>query len=344
MEATALGILWYFLIFLLIAGYFVLDGFDLGAGVLYPFVAKTDEERALVRHSIGPVWDGNEVWLLTAGGALFAAFAPAYATTFSGFYLAIMLVLFGLILRAVAVEYASVDSAWSKVWDACFFIGSLLPALLFGVAVGNIYAGIPMDAAGNYAGVPLLGLVTPFTLLTGLLGLAMFVAAGASWLAVKAPQGSGLHVRARSMRRIAQIAVIALFVVVSACGHFIIAPAMDPSLNFVRWACAILFAAAMVAAFVWGGGTEDLKVFIAQSVAAVALVFLLACSMFPNLVVASAGSVGPSITIASAAAGDTTLIWMTGIACIGVPLVLVYHVIAYRAFYGRLSQEAGAHE
>ena len=172
---TVLGVLWYFLIFLLIAGYFVFDGFDLGAGVLYPFIAKSDEERALIRHSIGPVWDGNEVWLLTAGGALFAAFAPAYATTFSGFYLAIMLVLFGLILRAVAVEFASRDAAWVKVWNACFFIGSLLPALLTGVAVGNIYAGIPMDAGGNYAGVPLLGLVTPFTLLCGLLGLGMLL-------------------------------------------------------------------------------------------------------------------------------------------------------------------------
>ena len=181
---TALGVLWYFLIFLLIAGYFVFDGFDLGVGVLYPFLAKTEDEKELARHSIGPVWDGNEVWLLTAGGALFAAFAPAYATTFSGFYLAIMLVLFGLILRGVSVEFASRDREWAKLWDICFFVGSLLPALLFGVAVGNVYAGIPMDAAGNYSGLPLIGLVTPFTLLCGLLGLAMFVVAGASWIAL----------------------------------------------------------------------------------------------------------------------------------------------------------------
>ena len=170
---TVLGVLWFFLIFLLIAGYFVFDGFDLGAGVLYPFLAKNDQERSYIRHAIGPVWDGNEVWLLTAGGALFAAFAPAYATTFSGFYLAIMLVLFGLIVRAVSVEFADRDPKWARVWNACFFVGSLLPALLFGVAVGNIYAGIPMDANGDYAGVPLLGLVTPFTLLCGLLGLAL---------------------------------------------------------------------------------------------------------------------------------------------------------------------------
>ena len=334
---TTLGIVWYFLIFLLIAGYFVLDGFDLGAGVLYPVVAKTDAERDLVRRSIGPVWDGNEVWLLTAGGALFAAFAPAYATTFSGFYLAIMLVLFGLILRAVALEYAAHDHKWLALWNTCFFVGSLLPALLLGVAVGNVYAGIPMDAAGNYSGVPLLGLVTPFTLATGLLGLSMFCAAGASWLAVKAPEHTALHLRARALRRIFQVVSLALFLVVSAMGHFMIAPEMDPSLNIVRWACAIIVVIALVAAFVLAGGEKgDMGAFLAQSLAAVALVFLLATSMFPNLVVAAAGSAGPAITIANAASSENTLFCMTVIACIGVPLVLVYHVIVYRMFRGRL--------
>lgn len=343
---TALGILWYFLIFLLIAGYFILDGFDLGAGVLYPFIAKTDEEKKLVRHSIGPVWDGNEVWLLTAGGALFAAFAPAYATTFSGFYLAIMLVLFGLILRGVSVEFASRDPEWSKVWNVCFFVGSLLPALLFGVAVGNIYAGIPMDASGDYSGVPLLGLVTPFTLLCGLLGLAMFLAAGAAWIALKAPTDSELRGRAVRARSVSQIAAGVLFIAISAYGHFLIKPDMVPELGVVRWACAILFAVALVAGLVLGSrgssdGKTDLPVFIAQSVAALALVFLLAASMFPNLVVASAGSVGASITVATAASSDVALGWMTGIACIGVPLVLVYHVIVYRTFRGRLEEREG---
>ena len=334
---TALGILWYFLIFLLIAGYFVFDGFDLGVGVLYPFLAKTDEEKELVRHSIGPVWDGNEVWLLTAGGALFAAFAPAYATTFSGFYLAIMLVLFGLILRGVSVEFASRDHDWSKLWNVCFFIGSLLPALLFGVAVGNIYAGIPMDVSGNYIGIPLLGLVTPFTLLCGLLGLAMFIVAGASWISLKAPLDSELRQRAVKFRFVGQLAALVLFVLVSVYGHFLIHPVMDPSLTIVRFACAILFIVALAGSIVYGrNGERDLHAFLAQAVAAVALVFLLATSMFPNLVVASAGSIGPAITVATAASSDTALGWMTGIACIGVPLVLAYHVITYRVFSGRL--------
>ena len=334
---TALGVLWFFLIFLLIAGYFVFDGFDLGAGVLYPFLAKDDHERSIIRHAIGPVWDGNEVWLLTAGGALFAAFAPAYATTFSGFYLAIMLVLFGLILRAVSVEFVDRDPQWARVWNICFFVGSLLPALLFGVAVGNVYAGIPMDANGDYAGIPLLGLVTPFTLLCGLLGLAMFMAAGAAWIALKAPEASELRVRAQSMRRMLQAVALVLFMGVSVYGHFGIAPIMDPSLTVVRFALAILFAVALLVSLFWNGNPDrDLPVFILQSAAAVMLVFLLATSMFPNLVVASATSMGPSITVASAASSDLALSWMTGIACIGVPLVLFYHVLVYRAFRGRL--------
>ena len=173
---SALAVLWFFLIFVLIAGYFVLDGFDLGVGVLYRALAKTDAERALVRRSIGPVWDGNEVWLLTAGGALFAAFPAAYATTFSGFYLAVMLVLFGLIVRAVSLEFGAHDPKWGRAWDACFTIGSFLPALLLGVALGNVIAGVPLAANGDYAGVPLLGLLSPFTLVIGALGFAMCMA------------------------------------------------------------------------------------------------------------------------------------------------------------------------
>ncbi len=336
MGMTILGIIWFFLIFLLIAGYFVLDGFDLGVGVLYPFVARTDEEKALARRSIGPVWDGNEVWLLTAGGALFAAFAPAYATTFSGFYLAIMLVLFGLIVRAVSLEFAHHDVRWRKLWNACFFVGSLLPALLMGVAVGNILAGIPMTANGDYAGVPLLGLVTPFTLLTGILGLVMFCAAGAAWLAAKMPIDSSIQRRARSWRRVLQVLAIVLVVAVSAYALGIVKPDMDPALSIARILFAAIVVVALLAAIVLGGSDKDMPVFLLQSLAAGALVFLLATSMFPNLVVASAGSVGPSITIANAASGDYTLAWMMGITCIGVPLVLVYHVIIYRKFRGRL--------
>lgn len=345
MEMTFFNVLWFFLIFVLIGGYFVLDGFDLGAGVLYPFVAKDDHDKAVVRRSIGPVWDGNEVWLLTAGGALFAAFAPAYATTFSGFYLAVMLVLFGLIVRAVSLEYRGHDKKYGKVWDGCFFVGSLLPALLLGVAVGNIYAGIPMDMNGDYVGVPLLGLITPFTLLCGLLGLAMFMAAGAAWIALKAPKPSALQARAAGLRLPLQVAALVLFLAVSGYGHFVIQPAMDPALGIVRWLFAILAVGGIVASIVLArrGEGSDKGAFLAQSVSAFCLVGLLAASMFPNLVVASAGSAGPSITLMSAASSELSLMWMTIITCVGLPLVLIYHVIIYRTFRGRVKDEDLAH-
>lgn len=341
---TFLNVLWFFLIFVLIAGYFVLDGFDLGIGVLYPFAAKNDEEKAVLRRSIGPVWDGNEVWLLTAGGALFAAFPNAYATTFSGFYLAVMLVLFGLIVRAVSFEFYAADSGWRKVWDVCFFVGSLLPALLLGVAVGNIYAGIPMDAAGNYIGVPLLGLITPFTLLTGLLGLVMFLAAGACWGALKAPKGSAVQQRMAGLRIPLQVAALVLFVVISVYGHFIIQPAMTPELGALRWIFAILCVGLLVASIVIPMKKDcDLGAFLAQSGSMISLVMLLACSMFPVLVTASADSIGPSIEILNSASSELSLLCMTIILCIGLPLVLVYHVIIYRTFSGRISEESLEH-
>lgn len=344
-----LGIVWFCLIFVLIAGYFVLDGFDLGAGVLSPFVAKDEQERAIVRQSIGPVWDGNEVWLLTAGGALFAAFPPAYATTFSGFYLAVMLVLMGLIVRAAAIEFAGHDKAWSKLWNVLFFVGSLLPALLLGVAVGNVYAGIPMDANGDYIGVPLLGLVTPFTLLTGLLGLSVFVLQGAGWLALKAPLDSAVRSRAKKAICASGIAALVLFAAVSLYGHFIIAP----ELTGLQRGMGIVIAIVIVVALAFctlkaQDDGSDLVGFIASSVVCVLLVALWAVSMFPNLVVAGVGdplslfaspASGESITIANAASSNLTLTWMLGITCVGLPLVLVYHFIIYRTFRGRVKVE-----
>lgn len=337
MEITFFQALWFVLIFVLIGGYFVLDGFDLGVGILYPFVAKNDEEKAIARTAIGPVWDGNEVWLLTAGGALFAAFPDAYATTFSGFYLAIMLVLFSLIVRAVSIEFAARDRAWRGAWNACFFVGSLLPAILFGVAVGNIYAGIPMDAAGNYAGVPLLGLITPFTLVCGVLSLSMFMAAGATWLSLKAPKPSPLQERAAHLRLPLQIVALIMFAIVSVMGHFMIQPTMEESLGIIRWVLAIVTLGTLLGSMFFSAkGTNDLGAFLLQSASAFFLVMLLAASMFPDLVVASANSVGPAITAMNGASDDYTLMWMTIITCIGLPLVLVYHVIVYRTFRGRV--------
>ena len=294
-----------------------------------------------MRRAIGPVWDGNEVWLLTAGGALFAAFPDAYATTFSGFYLAIMLVLFALIVRAVSFEFWEGDSKWRPLWDWCFFLGSLLPALLFGVAVGNVVAGIPMDAAGNYIGIPLLGLITPFTLLCGLLGLVMFIAAGACWLALKVPLDSGLYGRVAKLRMPLQVVALVLFVVLTICLFAMMGgdAAMEPALMVARYLFAVLCVAALIYAIVCTyskGSSAPLRAFLSQSVSAASLVFLLACSMFPVLVMASPDSIGAPITLMSAGASELSLFCMTVILCIGLPLVLVYHIIIYRTFRGRV--------
>ena len=336
---SALAVLWFFLIFVLIAGYFVLDGFDLGVGVLYRALAKDEGERALVRRSIGPVWDGNEVWLLTAGGALFAAFPAAYATTFSGFYLAVMLVLFGLIVRAVSLEFRAHDPQWARTWDTCFTVGSLLPALLLGVALGNVMAGIPMAANGDYAGVPLLGLLSPFTLVCGVLGLVMCLAAGAAWVALKAPAGSAVQQRATRLRTPLQVAALVVFAVATVLVFAVVKPQFAGGMLVAGVVFVLVFAACVAASLVQGRKGADLSAFVLQSAAAVCLVALSAVTLFPNLVVAAPGSVGASITLMSAASSDTSLAWMTGIACVGVPLVLVYHVVSYRIFRGRLSQK-----
>ena len=336
MELTILQGLWFFLIFVLIGIYLVLDGFDLGAGVLYHVLGKDDQEKAIIRTSVGPVWDGNEVWLLTAGGALFAAFPAAYATTFSGFYLAVMLVLFGLILRAMAIEYISFDPKWAKPWGVIFTVASFLPALLLGVAVGCIYAGIPMDANGDYNGIPLLGLITPFTLLCGLLGLSSMLCSGAAWIALKAPKPSALQERAAKLLPTLQIVMLALFVIVTIYALAVVRPEMVGALAVVRWLLAILVVVGIVASLMASKKGCDIGAFVLQSVAAFLLVMLLACSMFPNLVVASASSVGATITAATAASSQLTLTWMTGITCVFLPIVLIYTVLVWYKFRGRV--------
>jgi len=175
-----LQVAWYFLIGLFLLVYAILDGFDLGVGFWYLF-AKKEDHRRLLLNAIGPVWDGNEVWLLTGGAAIFAAFPQIYATVFSGFYLALMLVIFGLIFRAVSIEFRDKGESpgWRNFWGAAFGIGSILAALLFGVAVGNILRGLPLDEHGNFTGT-FFTLLNPYALLIGLLGFVMFATHGAS--------------------------------------------------------------------------------------------------------------------------------------------------------------------
>lgn len=333
-----LGILWFMLIALLITVYFVLDGFDLGSAILMPFVAKTEGEKRAVTHAIGPVWDGNEVWLLTAGGALFAAFPAAYACSFSGFYLAIMLVLFCLILRAVSVEFRNMDPAWSKLWDGCLFVGSLLPALLFGVALGNCLVGIPIDANGDYAGT-FFGLLRPVPLLCGLMGLSAIVVQGAAWLCAKTPLDSDLRARCVKARTWGVIVELALYIVLTivalACGL-----GESNGLAIVAIVIGVLCIVASLVLDVVSVRSEggDWTAFAANCAMCVGLVLIFAGSMFPNFIVCNTDA-ALSITIATAASSNLTLTVMTVVTCICVPLVAVYHVLVYRAFRGRVEVE-----
>ena len=183
-AGNGLQVVWFFLIGVLLAGYSILDGFDLGIGALFPFLAKDREERDALAGAVGPVWDGNEVWLLTGGGALFAAFPPAYATVFSGFYLALMLVLFSLIFRAVSLEFRAHASGPGRFWDQAFFIGSALPSVLYGVALGNVIQGVPLDGAGDFSG-DLFTLLRPFPLVLGVFGLVAILLHGSAYAALK---------------------------------------------------------------------------------------------------------------------------------------------------------------
>jgi cytochrome d ubiquinol oxidase subunit II len=185
---TALQVIWFFLLGVLFVGYAILDGFDLGVG-FWHLGAKGDDERRAMLNAVGPVWDGNEVWLLTAGGALFGAFPAVYASVFSGFYLALMLVLLVLMARAISFEFRSqVQSpGWRGAWDVVFSVSSTVAILLFGVALGNILRGITLDPAGNYTGT-FFGLLNPYALMIGVLGLAMLAFHGALYMVIK---GSG---------------------------------------------------------------------------------------------------------------------------------------------------------
>ena len=196
-----LNSLWFILITVLFTGFFLLEGFDYGVGTLLPFLAKDDTDRRLIINTIGPFWDGNEVWLLTAGGAIFAAFPHWYATMFSGFYLALVVMLLALIMRGVAFEFRSKDvrPGWRNFWDWMIFVGSVVPALLWGVALGNLLQGVPIDANKNFTG-DFFTLLSPYTLLTGIYGLVLMTLHGAVFLSLKTNGDMAVKARRAAFR------------------------------------------------------------------------------------------------------------------------------------------------
>lgn len=329
-----LQITWFITIGILLVGYAILDGFDLGAGFWHLFT-KDKKERKSILKAIGPFWDGNEVWLLTAGGAIFAAFPPVYASVFSGFYLAMMLVLLGLILRAVSIEFHSKlgdNDKWDQFWDVCFSLGSLLPALLFGVAIGNIVRGVELDPVGNYTG-GFLALLNPYALLVGVTGLMMFATHGALFLAMKT--NGGLMNKARRWASISWWFYLGLFIISAGCSLYSYQKAY-PHLTVVATIIALVM---LVLIKVFNGKRTDqgdTKAFFASSLSIASILAATGSTLFPYIVPAS-NDMELSLTLYNSSSSQLTLSVMLILALIGMPLVIGYSIYVYKTFSGKVS-------
>ena len=336
MELTTV---WFTLIAVLWIGYFTLEGFDFGVGMLLPVVAKNDTERRVLYNTVGPLWDGNEVWVLVAGGATFAAFPEWYATLFSGFYLPLLLILLALIVRNLAFEYRAKkdDDTWRRNWDLSLIIGSFVPALLWGVAFANIVAGVPIDQDKEYTG-NLFTLLNPFGLLGGLVTLLLFATHGAMFIALKTDGEIRHRARALSVRLGLAAAVVAVVFMVWAQAK---AGSTGSAVAFVLAAVALV--SAIYAAWQGREGWAFLGTFVTIALAVAGLFW----ALFPD-VMPSTTSAAFSLTTTNASATHYTLTVMTWVAVIFTPVVLVYQGWTYWVFRKRIAThhippvEAGA--
>lgn len=327
-------IFWFFTMGVLLTGYAILDGFDLGVGILHP-LAKSDEERRIVMNSIGPLWDGNEVWLVTFGGALFAAFPIAYAASFSGFYLAFMLLLLALIFRAVSLEFRSKREhpAWRGTWDWAFFGASLLASFLFGVAVGNALQGVPLGPEHEFVG-GIVRLLTPYPILVGVLVVATFAMHGSIYLYLKTEGALQERIHGWMWRTFGLFLVVYLLTTI-----FTLALVPHATQNFrdipMAWGVVILnvLAVANVPRAIYRG--KPFAGFVSSAAAIAALSFLFGMAIFPNMLVSS---IDPAynLTIYNAASSEKTLRIMRMIAFIGMPFVLTYTGVIYWVFRGKV--------
>ncbi|MEI7634828.1 MAG: cytochrome d ubiquinol oxidase subunit II [bacterium] len=329
-----LNLFWYLMVGVLLTGYAVLDGFDLGVGALH-LLGRNDQERRIMMNSIGPVWDGNEVWLVTAGGALFAAFPHAYATAFSGFYLAFMLLLVALIFRAVAIEFRSkrAATAWRSFWDWAFSIASIVASLLFGVAVGNMIIGLPIGRDMEYSG-GFLELLGPYPLMVGAMNLAMFAMHGAIYLYMKTEGGLQGRVRGWCYRA---FGVFLIIYALTTAITILLIPSATRNFSAQPWAwivvALLLLALANIPRCIHHGWPG--RAFISSSCAIAAMVFLFGVALFPNLVIST---ISPefNLTAYNAASSEKTLAIMRNIAFIGLPFVLAYTALIYWIFRGKV--------
>ena len=333
MHLPDLNTVWFLLVGILLTGYAILDGFDFGVGILHLFVKK-DEDRRILLNSIGPVWDGNEVWLVTGGGALFAAFPGAYATVFSGFYDAFILLLVALIFRAVSIEFRSKEpgTTWRQAWDIAFSGGSFLAAFLIGVAMGNITRGIPLDKQGDYAG-NFLDLLNPYSLLLGVTVVSLFAMHGAIFLVMKTEGELQSTIKGWVPRL---IGIFLLLFVTFNIATFYVCPELVGVMLTRPYGFAVL-ALDLIAAVSIGVMTKagyEFGSFLMSSATMVLLMAVLGISYFPQIVM-SMPDPGNSLTIYNCASSQKTLGYMFLIACIGVPIVLAYTVSIYWIFRGK---------
>ncbi len=333
-EGFDLNLTWFVLVGVLLTGYAILDGFDLGVGALHLFV-KGDDNRRIMINSIGPVWDGNEVWLVTGGGALFAAFPDVYATVFSSFYPAIMLILVGIIFRAVAIEFRSKNESliWRKYWDIAFSISSIIIALLFGVALGNVIQGLPVNAEKE-AYISFFSLVNPYSLLVGVTTVALFMMHGAIYAVMKT-EGE-LQATVRSWVNNTIIFFVICYITTTMATliyvpHMTTVFKMHP--EFFILALLNMLAVANIPREIFK--KRELFAFISSSFSIAALLGLFALGMFPNFVPSTIDAAN-SLTAYNASSSRKTLEVMLTMALIGIPFVLAYTISIYWVFRGKV--------
>jgi cytochrome d ubiquinol oxidase subunit II len=337
-----LEILWYFVIIASLIFYAVLDGFDLGVGCIHLF-AKNDQDRRIFLNSIGPVWDGNEVWLVIVGGALFAGFPDVYATLFSSFYNLVMLLLSGLIFRATAIEFRSKVSSqrWRSTWDVVFFIASLIIAFGIGVVLGNLVAGIPLDAEKNFIGTT-LGFLHPYALLVGVTTVALFMMHGSIYLVMKTE--GALHSRLRLW-----VNKMIIFFIVSYALTTFATLSYQPHMTAQMKAVPHLFIIPLIALLAILNVPYQLRykrdgwAFISSCISIALLLSLFAIGTFPIMIRSSINPATYSLTIVNTASSPLTLKVLLTIVAIGIPFVLAYGYYVYRIFRGKVRLEKGSY-
>ena len=368
-DYETLRIIWWLLLGVLLIGFAIMDGFDLGTATLLPFVAKGDVERRVVINTIGPVWEGNQVWLILGGGAIFAAWPPLYAVSFSGFYLAMFTILFALILRPVGFKYRSKleDPHWRNAWDWALFIGGAVPSLIFGVAVGNVLQGVPFhfnnDLRIFYDGTTLFELLNPFALLCGLVSVAMLVMHGAAWLSIKS--SGPVADRAHTFGKIASLVTAALFILggiylwLGVEGYRITSAVvpdgpsnplgktvvMEPGVWFQNYAtypltvlAPVLGIVGAVLGYILLSARRDISAILATSLSIAGIISTVGLAMFP-FILPSTVDPNSSLTVWDSSSSHLTLFIMLVVTIVFIPIIVAYTTWVFHVMWGKVEEK-----